>query len=131
MANSMTWDQKVGAANLAAEKARILALETKFAGTATRLAGLVIHRRAVASAYTILATDEYVAVTATATVTLPAASSVPAGQKFIVKSVGSGVTTTVGRNGSNTINGAASNDSLSGNTAASYVSDGSSNWEKV
>jgi hypothetical protein len=89
-------------------------------------------RTAVNANYTILKTDEILAVTtgsSTITTTLPGASTVGAGACFEVIKVDSGVgTVSIARGGSDTIQGATSISLLSQWEKATLVSDGTSSW---
>jgi len=90
--------------------------------------GAMFHRNAQSGTYQILTNDIYIASTATSTKTLPAANVMFSGGYCIIKSVGAGVTTTVARTGSDTIDGGTSS-SIAGNVSTLYLSDGVSNWE--
>lgn len=98
-----------------------------------------VKRTTVAdAAYTILATDRYVAltsITAPRIFTMPAANSVTAGQELLIKdesgSVSATNTLTISRAGSNTIDGATSLVLQSAYTWARFVSDGVSKWSLV
>lgn len=110
-----------------------------FAGTdvETVLAELRADRTTFANAdYTVLATDRYVAQTGTLsaarTVTLPAASGVPAGWRVTVADESGTVTAansiTVQRAGSDTLNGGTSVTLTSPHEWREFVSDGTSRW---
>lgn len=79
--------------------------------------------------YTITTNNFGIYVTVTSTETLPAANTTVANQPFVLKSA-SGVTTSVARTGSDTIDGSTS-DSITSLNAAMYVSDGVSNYRKL
>lgn len=88
--------------------------------------------------YTILITDPaYIAITSTAaarTITLPAASAVPAGKTFIVKDESGGAGTnniTVQRAGSDTIDGATTKVVNTNYGSVRLYSDGVSKWFTV
>lgn len=94
-----------------------------------------IGRSAQAGNYTILATDPiYIAVTSTAaprTITLPAASGVPAGRTFTIKDESGGAATnniTVTRAGSDTIDGATTKVINTNYGVTTVYSDGTSKW---
>jgi hypothetical protein len=97
--------------------------------------GVKVHRTAIASgAYTVLATDYYIAVTGTtgATFTLPAAATVGAGAAFIIKDAGRNSASsniTLNRSGSDTIDGATSLVMATNGESVMIVSDGVSNYE--
>ncbi len=96
--------------------------------------GRIITRKAVTDNYTVTPADYYVVASVTAkTLTLPAASSVPAGQSFRFGVTANGtVSTTVARASGDTIGGAAGNLTVTSTTGAvEIVSDGVSNWESV
>lgn len=92
--------------------------------------GLSLPVRSIGGNVTILINHVFNVVNANGTtVTLPAANSVPNGWITIIKSK-SGVTTTVARTGSDTIDEAAANDSLGSLVVGRYMSDNVSNWIK-
>lgn len=81
------------------------------------------------AAYTAVPTDDVIVMTGAAwTLTLPAASSVPPGKVLWVKKVSAGVTHTIQRAGSNTIDGAASFTLPTQYQARALMSDGVSGW---
>lgn len=96
--------------------------------------GRIITRKSVSDNYTVTAEDYYVVLSVTGkTLTLPAASSVPAGQEFRFGVTANGtVSATVARASGDTIGGAAGNLTVTSTTGSvSLVSDGVSNWECV
>lgn len=98
-----------------------------------------VKRTAVADVdYTILRTDRSVALTsisAARTLTLPAASSVTAGQELLIKDESGSVTATntlsIARAGSDTLDGATSLVLMAARTWLRLVSDGTSKWSIV
>lgn len=95
--------------------------------------GYAVARKLVTANYTALASDQYIAVGATATVTLPKATSTVDGQVMIIANTTPGTfTVAVDPHSGDTIGGIQGNLSLA--TTASMVwlvSDGVSNWECV
>lgn len=93
-----------------------------------------IKRTNTATDYTVLVTDYYVTVSSTAaarTLTLPSASSVGDGAKFIVKDTSGGAGTnsiTITRAGSDTIDGANTAVINSNYGSLTLISDGSASW---
>lgn len=90
--------------------------------------GSATFRKAVSSAYTIVGSDQYLAVSGTTTVTLPSAANGAVGQQFKIANVGTN-TVTVSPAGTDTISGGSSL-SLSTHTSVTLISDGVSNWEQ-
>ena len=82
-----------------------------------------------ATNYTATPTNSLIVATATVTITLPAANGVVNGWQLEVKNTTG--TTTIGRNGGDTIDGTAANDSLVSKGSRRYRSDGASNWHVV
>lgn len=95
--------------------------------------GRIINRNVQASAYAVLATDQYVVASANATFTLPKASAVLPGQEFLFGVTTNGsITATVARASGDTIGGAAGNLTVTSTTGqVRVISDGVSNWECV
>lgn len=108
------------------------ALGAQLAGQVWRsLGGAQWKRTATAVNYAPATNDFYIAVTATATITLTNASIMFPGAVQVIASEGAGVTTTVARTGGDTIQGAAANDTVNANRATWYMTDGVSNWQKM
>lgn len=98
--------------------------------------GVALHRNAITDAsYTLLSTDNFVSVSTTnlaVALSLPSATSVPAGTWFIVKDRSGNASTkaiTITANGTNTID-ATSTYIIGANwDFVRMMSDGASNWE--
>lgn len=112
----------------------VAAAAATFTGLATFSGGQRRKRRASAVDVTLAITDDILAITSTGAaraVTLPAASTAPAGQQFTVKDEGGGATAnniTITRAGSDVIDGATTYVLDANYEAVTFYSDGVSKW---
>jgi hypothetical protein len=98
------------------------------------IAGAIAYSRTPRTTSLVIGTGAYyyIAVTVTGqTITLPAANSVISGRTYIIKSAGAAVSTTVALTGADTIDNVAASDTIAAQAFATYISDGTSNWEKL
>ncbi len=96
--------------------------------------GRIVKRTFTDDNYTILPSDDYIVASVTGkTLTLPLASSVPAGQTFTIGvTVNASISTTVAPATDDTIGGVDGNLTVTSSTGAvQLVSDGVDNWECV